>query len=165
MHCLYTATLMLYCTSLSAQTVSDSLHQLKEVTILGEKDKTFFTGLATDTIDTRILNVKSSSNVADILSATGKLFVKSYGPGTLSSLSLNGTNATQTNVVWNGLRIESPMLGQTDPALLPSCLTDAIIIQSGGRGDVLGSGSMAGTVQLLNRAHDDSVIGITFHEG
>src|SRR6187549_1742092 len=96
--------------SLKAQQANlDSIQRLKEVNIQAERIEVPITGTATDTIDGKLKSLYSSTSIADLLATSGKIFVKSYGPGTLASLALNGTTATQTNILWNGFKIESPM--------------------------------------------------------
>jgi vitamin B12 transporter len=141
---------VLLISSVHAQQSLDSLQRLNEVTVEAERIDIPVTGTALDTVDEKIKAIYSSTSVADLIASSGKIFVKTYGPGTLSSLSLNGTTPTQTNILWNGFKIESPMVGQTDVALLPVFFTDEVVIQSGGRSDSWGSGSMAGSILLNN---------------
>jgi len=136
--------------SVHAQQSLDSLQRLKEVTIEAQRIDVPVTGTSMDTIDAKLKSFYSSSSVSDLMATSGKIFVKSYGPGTLASLALNGTTSTQTNILWNGFKIESPMVGQTDASLLPVFFTDEVIIQSGGRSDSWGSGSMGGSILLNN---------------
>ena len=132
------------------QATLDSIQKLKEVNIQAERIDVPITGTAIDTIDVKLKSLYSSSSIADLVATSGKIFVRSYGPGTLASLAFNGTTATQTNILWNGFKIESPMVGQTDASLLPVFFTDEIVIQSGGRGDSWGSGSVGGSIFLNN---------------
>ncbi len=77
--------------------------------------------------DSVLLSVTRGGDLSDLIKATGPLMVKDYGPGQLSSPSFRGANASQTPLVWNGLRINNPMLAQFDLSLIP-----AGIIESGG---------------------------------
>jgi vitamin B12 transporter len=146
--------------SLFAQLPADTL-QLKEVKVSATRLHLPLTGTSLDTIDSKIQRLYTASGIAELIASSGKVFVKSYGPGTLSSFSLNGTNATQTNILWNGFKIESPMLGQPDASLFPSFFADEIIIQSGGRSDSWGSGSMGGSILLNNLPAYDSGMSVT----
>lgn len=136
--------------TVDAQQTLDSVQTLKEVNIRAERIDVPITGTSIDTIDAKLRSLYTANSVADLIATSGKIFVKTYGPGTLSSLSLNGTTPTQTNILWNGFKIESPMVGQTDASLLPVFFTDEVVIQSGGRSDSWGSGSMGGSIFLNN---------------
>jgi vitamin B12 transporter len=79
------------------------------------------------------------------------VYFKTYGNGQLSSIALRGTSAAHTAVLWNGININSPMLGQTDFSLLPTYLLEDITLQYGAAGSQYGSAAIGGTV-LLNQA-------------
>lgn len=91
------------------------------------------------------------ASLADLLARHGAVYVKSYGLGSLATLSIGGTTAEQSNVLWNGLPIGSPMLGLNDFALLPAFLTDDISLETGGQSALWGSGAVGGTLQLNNK--------------
>ena len=58
--------------------------------------------------------------MADILTFNSSVFVKSYGRATLSTIAFRGTSPSHTQVIWNGMRINNPMLGMTDFSTIPS---------------------------------------------
>ena len=104
-------------------------------------------------LDTGSLSKLEAHALSDRLDLEAGLFVKSYGPGSLSTLSLRGTGAAQTAVVWQGLTLNSPMLGLTDAGLLPSFLSDQVTVQYGGNGPLHGNGSVGGTITLSNQLY------------
>lgn len=67
--------------------------------------------------------------MAFLLNDISAIYVKNYGNGQLSSVAVRGTTAAQTEVMWNGVRINSPMLGQSDLALLNVGFHQAISLQ------------------------------------
>lgn len=91
-------------------------------------------------------------SIADLLAVNSTLFIKNYGPSALSSVSLRGGNASQTPVLWNGLNIQNPMLGQNDFSQLPSFVFDRAVIEYGGSSALWGSGAMGGSIHLTNKA-------------
>ena len=95
---------------------------------------------------TSLLLVRHS--LSDQLNAEAGSFIKTYGPGSLATISQRGMGASHTAIIWNGLQINSPMLGQTDLSLMPSFLTDQVTVQYGGNGSMLGSGAVSGAVFL-----------------
>ncbi|MCB0685232.1 MAG: TonB-dependent receptor [Saprospiraceae bacterium] len=89
-------------------------------------------------------------DVAQLAAESGLLFVKSYGLGGLATSSFRGGNASHTLVLWNGLPLASPTLGQLDFALLPLSLLEDLAIHPGGSSALWGSGAVSGTITLNN---------------
>lgn len=89
------------------------------------------------------------------------VYFKNYGSQQLSTISLRGTSASHTSVIWNGITVNSPTLGQTDFSVWPMFLTDQILIQKGGGSSLFGSGAIGGTVILDNsKIRADSLISL-----
>ena len=129
----------------------DSLtHQLMEVTITETKQHILQASKKTTTIDSLILERYNTSSLADLLSNQSAIHIKSYGNGNIATTSIRGGNASQTAVLWNGLNIQNPMLGQTDLSLVPTLLFQNISLEYGGGSTLNGSGAMGGSIQLRN---------------
>ncbi len=92
------------------------------------------------------------STVAKLLETESGVYIKNYGPGSLSTLSVRGGNSSQTSILWNGVPIISPMLGIIDMALLSSDLFQTIDLTLGGGSSLWGSGAISGTLNLNNQA-------------
>jgi iron complex outermembrane receptor protein len=75
-------------------------------------------------IDSSVMVKYSNSAIADLLSENTEVFIKSYGMGGTATPSFRGTDASHTLVDWNGININSPMLGQTDLSLIPVGIMD-----------------------------------------
>ncbi len=83
--------------------------------------------------------------------AANAVFLKQYGISGSSTISRRGADAAQTQVLWNGLPVNNPMLGMTDFNNLTSFgLQEAFLIE-GGNAALFGSGSVGGTVFLRNK--------------
>lgn len=100
-----------------------------------------------------VRNIKSlaGQSVADLLSQESGVFVKSYGLGSLATTAIRGGGAGHTAVIWNGLPINSPMLGQLDVSLLPLAMVDQVQLTYGGNSSLWGSGAVGGTLFLNNQ--------------
>lgn len=103
------------------------------------------------TLDTSALARLNALTLSDRLDRESPLFVKGYGPGSLTTISLRGTGAAHTALTWNGLTLNSPMLGLYDFSLLPAWLLGDITVQSGGNGPLSGNGAIGGMIQLNNK--------------
>lgn len=95
-----------------------------------------------------------ASSVADLLDARSAAFVRHYGPGGLASLSLRGTNASQTLVLLDGHRIADPQLGQLDLSLLPTVLLDRVEVMHGAGSALYGTDGIGGVVDLRTMRPD-----------
>lgn len=122
----------------------DSTYQLDDVEIVGIDLSRFSSGTVLQKIEPR-----STGGLSSIGQAT-TIHFKNYGNQQLSTIAFRGTSASQTNVVWNGIQVNSPTLGQTDFSVWPMFLTDQIIIQKGGGSSLFGSGAIGGSIILDN---------------
>ncbi|MEM6699617.1 MAG: TonB-dependent receptor [Bacteroidota bacterium] len=96
------------------------------------------------------LNHLAASNVADLLQQESNTYIKSYGLGSLATSSIRGGSAGHTLVLWNGLPLQSPMLGLLDLSLLPLNAVEGVNLQKGGNTALWGSGAIGGTIGLNN---------------
>jgi outer membrane cobalamin receptor len=90
-----------------------------------------------------------NTDLSTILSGYSTIFIKSYGNGTLSTPSFRGTTAHHTQVEWNGINLNSPMLGQIDLSLIPVSQFDGIEILYGAAGISRTSGAFGGVINLV----------------
>lgn len=91
-------------------------------------------------------------NIAQTIESQTGIYIKNYGSGSLSSISIRGGNASQTSVLWHGVPLESPMLGIIDLSLISNGLFNSVEIYNRGNSSVWGSGVVAGYIQLSNHA-------------
>ena len=68
--------------------------------------------------------------------------------GGTATPSFRGTGASHTQIAWNGININHPMLGQSDLSLIPAGLIDDIQIFYGGASMALNSGGIGGIINL-----------------
>ncbi|PSR13494.1 MAG: hypothetical protein C7N36_07800 [Bacteroidetes bacterium] len=118
----------------------DSLQELPEVVV---RSKAQVGGPPAN-----ITGLEQFSSVAAALEQSGMLFIKSYGIGSLATPTFRGGAAGQTAILWNGLPIQSPMLGLTDLSLLPTIGFDLLAAVPGGRSAESGSGAVSGRIYL-----------------
>lgn len=96
--------------------------------------------------------VASSEKLADLLQQNSTVFIKTYGAGSLASVSFRGTGASHTKVLWNGVTLNSPMNGQIDFSLYPSFFFDKATLHHGAGGLIDGNGALGGSVLMHNAA-------------
>ena len=103
--------------------------------------------------NTTQLQGRSFQNLTSLLEQEAGIYMKSYGLGSLATSSIRGGSAGHTLILWNGLPIQSPMLGLLDLSLLPLQSMDHIHVQRGGNTALWGSGAVGGIISLDNEAH------------
>ena len=91
-------------------------HQLHEVQVNATR-RMKDAGVQQTILDTTLLHQNIALSMSDILSQHSTLFIKSYGRATESTAEFRGTSPSHTQVLWNGMKINSPMIG-TDNILI-----------------------------------------------
>ena len=91
---------------------------------------------------------KNSNSLSDLLRQNGPIFVKEYGA--LSTAFFRGTPAAYTQLLWNGIPLNSLSTGIVDLGLFPANIFSEIKLNSGGNSTLSGSGAIAGSIQLNN---------------
>jgi vitamin B12 transporter len=134
------------CAALRAQP-ADTL-RLPEIAVTDYRSKLAADHFNTQRTDSATRLAFAFSSAARLLLQLNTCFVKAYGPGNIAALSVRGSTAQQTAVLWNGVNINNPMLGQADISLLPVSLFQDISVQRGGLSALWGSGAMAGVLNL-----------------
>ena len=122
--------------------------KIKEVVISRNKPDTEASGYKKTKIDSSTLVNYSNRNLSDMLSENTDIYIKSYGMGGTSTVAFRGTTASHTIIDWNGININSPMLGQSDLSLFPVGLVDDVNIYFGGASMLLNNGGIGGTINL-----------------
>jgi iron complex outermembrane receptor protein len=124
--------------------------QLKEVDISSEKLHHLTAGLKIEEIDSAALSKYISSNLSDILSSQTTIYSKTYGLGSLATMSIRGTSSQQNGLFWNGFNINVPNIGLSDFALIPGSFFNKIEILYGGSSSLYGNGIIGGSIHLEN---------------
>ena len=136
-----------YRTACHAQTSEQWSLRLDEVGILAQR-RLKDAGVQQTSIDTAILHQNVSLSMSDILTQHSTLFIKSYGRATESTAEFRGTSPAHTQVLWNGMKINSPMLGTVDFSTIPSYFVDQANLLHGASSLTLTGGGLGGAVDL-----------------
>uniref|UniRef100_UPI00261718D5 TonB-dependent receptor n=1 Tax=uncultured Duncaniella sp. TaxID=2768039 RepID=UPI00261718D5 len=98
--------------------------------------------------DSAMLKENVALSMADVLAFNSSVFVKSYGRATLSTVAFRGTSPSHTQVTWNGMRINNPMLGMTDFSTIPAYFIDQASLLHGTSSVNETGGGLGGLVRL-----------------
>jgi iron complex outermembrane receptor protein len=93
---------------------------------------------------------RNATSLTSLLNYNTVIYFKENGLGMVSSPSFRGTTASQTAVIWNGININSQLLGQTDFNVLNTRDFDAISVRAGGGSVAYGSSAIGGSIHLTN---------------
>lgn len=132
--------------TVSGQTSERGRH-LREVVVWGNRSMKDI-GMQKTAFDSIALKENIAQSMADILTFNSSVFVKSYGRATLSTVAFRGTSPSHTQVTWNGMRINNPMLGMTDFSIIPSYFIDQAALIHGTSSVNETGGGLGGLVKL-----------------
>lgn len=124
----------------AAQTKKDTI---REVIIRDAKTSKIN---STQEIDSSVTLHYQNTSLQNVLQLHSNVFVKNYGIGALSTISIRGSSAAQTSVMWNGLNINNAMTGISDFSVLPVSFFDDIKINYSNAS----SNSVSGSIELSN---------------
>ena len=140
--------LLLVCPSVMfAQDITRRVYLIDEVTVWGKRPMKEI-GVQKTKFDSLALKENIALSMADILTFNSSVFVKSYGRATLSTVAFRGTSPSHTQVTWNGMRINNPMLGMTDFSTIPSYFIDNASLLHGTSSVNETGGGLGGLVKL-----------------
>lgn len=106
-------------------------------------------------IDTTLIKNNLNNSLSELLSNHTTVFIKTYGQGSLATVSFRGTGASHTSVEWNGININNPMLGQVDFSQLPIIFIDQIEILPGSSSLQNNSGALGGMINISSQPKFD----------
>ncbi|MEI7828906.1 MAG: TonB-dependent receptor plug domain-containing protein [Prolixibacteraceae bacterium] len=134
-----------------AQSLKDTL-QLQTIQIIGSKaiNKNHETRSEIDSI---ALNRSITVRLSELLSQNSSIFIKEYGRGAMATASFRGTAPSHTKVNWNGIELNSPMLGMVDFSLIPVYFTEEVKILHGSSSLFESAGALGGSINLVNKAN------------
>lgn len=105
-------------------------------------------GFKTTHIDSSLIADYNQRTLADLIAETSQIYIKTYGSGGLATTSFRGTGAGHTQIAWNNINLNNPMVGQPDLSLIPAGFIDDINIFYGGGSMHINSGGFGGVIDL-----------------
>lgn len=125
--------------------------KISEIIIRSKQISSDIPGFKRTEIDSLLQKNYSHLSFSELLSECTPIFIKSYGYGGTATSSFRGAGASHTQITWNGININSPMLGQSDFSLITPGISDNITLSYGGASIFEGSGGFGGTINLENK--------------
>ena len=137
---------------------------IKEITVYGKRPMKEI-GTQQTKFDSVVLKENISLSMADVLTFNSSIFVKNYGRATLSTVAFRGTSPSHTQVTWNGMRINNPMLGMTDFSMIPSYFIDDASLLHGTSSVNETGGGLGGAVKMSTTPANNRGFGLQYIQG
>lgn len=137
---------------------------IREIDVYGQRPMKEI-GTQQTKIDSIVLKENIALSMADVLTFNSSIFVKSYGRATLSTVAFRGTSPSHTQVSWNGMKINNPMLGMTDFSMIPSYFIDDASLLHGTSSVNETGGGLGGAIKLSTKPADAKGFGLQYVQG
>jgi len=121
---------------------------IKEVEILGKTISQDNKGYKTLHIDSSMVGDYSQRTLADLIAENSLIYIKTYGSDGLATSSFRGTGPAHTQITWNNINLNNPMIGQSDLSIVPAGFLDDIYIYYGSGSMSINSGGSGGVIDL-----------------
>ena len=140
--------------------LQDDTILIKEVEIKGKQLYQRHIGFKITNLDSSLIKDYNHRTLADLISNNSGIYIKTYGSGGLATPSFRGTGPGHTQISWNNINLNNPMIGQFDLSLIPAGFIDNINIFYGGGSMSINSGSFGGVIDLETKPdwNDQTVI-------
>lgn len=133
------------------RSMPDSARALLPVVVRAYAPERFMAGLKVQRTDSALTAAYRYQTLAEFLALQAPVQFKSYGSGQLTTVGLRGTSPSHTAVLWNGVNINPPSLGQTDFSTIPVAGFDQLSVQYGSAASVVGSDAVGGSILLSSQ--------------
>ncbi|MCB9185611.1 MAG: TonB-dependent receptor [Flavobacteriales bacterium] len=119
-----------------------------EVTVAEQRITEAIGSSVTET-DTLVYQLLRSRGLTQVLETESFISTRAYSPGGVANFSVRGTGSQHTQVVWEGIPINDPMLGQTDLSTISLSGISNVRVLYGAAGLTNNSGGIGGTIELI----------------
>jgi iron complex outermembrane receptor protein len=130
-----------------AQRTGDTL-AIDEVLIRASRENFYGRSNSNYLIDSTITKYYTQNSIAELLQYFTPVYINQYGTGGAASLSVRGTADDQTNIFWNGVKLNSLSLGTIDVSLTPINAAQNIEVVTNSASSAFGSGNFGAAIIL-----------------
>jgi len=134
---------------LAAQSLGDTL-TIDEISVFSKRPVEQ-TALLVTRLDSTVLSHHVHQSLSELMDEESPVFVKSLGRGALATVSFRGTAPSHTRVTWNGLELNSPMLGMVDFSEIPVFFIDHISLVHGNSSLIEMPGALGGILDMRSK--------------
>ena len=131
--------------NLYSQITKDTI-LLPEVILEESKIKNFTVGVNYEIFNPLLVGLASTTTLSEYLTNFSNIYIKEYGA--LATPAFRGTSSSHTNVLWNGIPINSLANGLVDFSAINMLNNHQIVSVSSGNSSSFGSGSIGGSIHF-----------------
>ena len=131
--------------NLYSQITNDTI-LLPEVILEESKINNFTVGVNYEIFKPLLVGLASSTSLSEYLTNYSNIYIKEYGA--LATPAFRGTSSSHTNVLWNGIPINSLANGLVDFSAINMLNNHQIVSVSSGNSSSFGSGSIGGSIHF-----------------
>ncbi len=126
--------------------------KIQEVKISQTRTLLFSDANKRDEIDSSLLKIYANNDLSYLIQSTSLSNISSYGSyGAASSAKIRGGSGVHTQVLWNGIPINSLTTGSADLSMINVGAFNQINVIYGASGSIYGSGTFGGAIELNNK--------------
>jgi len=141
---------------LKGQSLLSKPIEVKEVTVTADKlPEQQVVGAKMTKLESNTLKSNLTKSLSELLADNSSIYIKSMGQGALATASFRGTASNHTQVLWNGVSINSPQLGSFDFSQIPIYFVDQASLTHGAAAQQEGSGALGGSINFSNDFTDE----------
>lgn len=112
------------------------------------KESAFAVGTNVQRVDAGVITRMAGLSLSELVKDQSSVYIKEYGRGMASYISIRGTSSSHTNIAWNGINLAVPTLGQANLSQVPLYFFDKMELHVGGSAMLYGDGAIGGSIQL-----------------
>lgn len=133
------------------QSLQNRTIEIEEVTVTAQKKRTEeAVGARVTQVERTSLTRNLTKSLSELLTESSSLYIKSMGQGALATASFRGTSSSHTQVLWNGISINSAQIGSFDFSQIPVYFIDQASLTHGAAAQADGSGALGGSINFSN---------------
>jgi vitamin B12 transporter len=106
-------------------------------------------GSSVSAIDSMSFALLRSKGLTQLLESESFIATRAYSLGGTANFSVRGSGSQHTQLVWDGIPINDPMLGQTDLSTITLNGVSSVRVLYGSAGLTNNSGGIGGTIELI----------------
>ncbi|MDC1106035.1 TonB-dependent receptor plug domain-containing protein [Prolixibacteraceae bacterium] len=133
---------------LSQNNIAQDTLQIGSVTITHQGKSKYIAGKTITRISSQDIRQSSVDNFGEMIIQKSAIYSQQQGRGGAMYLSIRGMGRNHTEVLWNGIPLNSPMYGTVDFSLIPTNIVDQASIYFGGSATGYSTSNIGGTVEL-----------------
>lgn len=151
---------IILCSAVMAQGVEDTI-SLPEVTVTAVSPINYHE----IQIDSSQIENPVNANLGELIQQNSSAFVRSYGIGSVATVSFRGAASSHSQLLWNGIALNSSTNGVVDFSLFPTELFQNVSTIEGISSLQNNSGALGGMVQLKQELNPQEGLNISHSLG